>query len=203
MALVIYMRWNILMIFLAGFLVACSGGTGNVVFTGEETGNALGNENASLTIVEYSDYECPFCSRFYRETFPQLKEDYIDTGKVYYVHRNFPLTQIHANAQKSAEAAVCAEQQGAFWEMTDNLSVQRVQGGPAKYKQYAGELGLDMEAFSDCLDSGRAGERVRQEAQQGVAQGVRSTPSFVIDGEVISGAQPYDVFKQLLDSKLG
>ncbi|HLC89152.1 MAG TPA: thioredoxin domain-containing protein, partial [Candidatus Nanoarchaeia archaeon] len=108
-----------------------------------------GKEDAPVTIVEFSDYECPFCARFYTDTFGQLKAKYIDTGKVKFVYRDFPLS-FHQNAQKAAEAAECAGEQNKYYEMHNKLFEGGVQGGTAAFKGYAQEIGLDTSKFNSC-----------------------------------------------------
>ena len=112
-----------------------------------------GDPNAPVTIVEFSDYECPFCEKFYAETLEQLENEYINTGKVKLIYRDFPLGS-HPNAQKAAEAAECAGEQGRYYGMHDMLFENGASGGVASYKAYAQQLGLDTAAFNNCLDSG-------------------------------------------------
>lgn len=160
-----------------------------------------GNSNAPVTIVEWSDFECPFCARFYRDTLPQIQSEYIDTGKVKLVFRDFPLG-FHANAQKSAEAAECAGEQGMFWEMHDKLFDEGVTGGVTSFKQYAADLGLDQSEFDSCLDSGRMASETAKDMQDGQRAGVSGTPGFIINGQLVSGAQPFANFKRVIDAAL-
>mgnify|MGYP006285337169 CR=1 FL=1 len=160
-----------------------------------------GDPNAPVTIVEFSDYECPFCARFYSETFSKIEENYINTGKVKFVYRDFPLS-FHANAQKAAEAAECAGDQGKYYEMHDLLFEKGVSGGVDAFKSYAIEIGLDSSEFDSCLDSGKFESEVQKDFEDGRALGVQGTPAFIINGQAISGAQPYEVFKQIIDSEL-
>ncbi|MCA9487737.1 MAG: DsbA family protein [Nanoarchaeota archaeon] len=161
-----------------------------------------GDVNAPVTIVEFSDYECPFCERFYSETYGQIKSEYIDTGKVNFVYRDFPLSSIHPQAQKAAEAAECAGEQGMYFEMYDKLFTSGVQGGVTSFKQYAMELGLNTEDFNTCLDSGEMANEVKKDMTDGQALGVKGTPAFFINGQMVSGAQPFSVFKQVIDAEL-
>lgn len=164
----------------------------------------LGSEDAPITIVEFSDFQCPFCSRFYLDTFSQIKEQYIDTGKVKFVYRDFPLN-IHQYAQKSAEASECADEQGKFWEYSDVLLQNQSEWstiGIDKFKEYAGQLGLNQEEFNSCLDSDAMAQEVQNDFNQGRQYGVNGTPAFFVNGELISGAQPFSVFKQKIDSLL-
>ena len=162
---------------------------------------SLGDANAPVTIIEFSDYECPFCFRHAKQTFPLIKEDFIDTGKVRYVFRDFPLSN-HPNAQKAAEAAECAGEQGKYWEMHDilfdNQKVLKIEN----YKIWAAELALDQTAFDGCLDSGSMESEVRQDMEDGQAIGISGTPVIFINGRAISGAQPYPVFKFAINAAL-
>jgi protein-disulfide isomerase len=182
-----------------------NGGVGNAVKIPMKTlmddDAVLGNANATVTIVEFSDYECPFCQRFYLETFPQIKSEYIDTGKVKFVYRDFPLN-IHKNAEKAAEAAECAGDQGKYYEMGHMLYTQGVEGGVATFKQYAQDLNLDTEKFNNCLDSDIKAAEVTKDSVAGKQAGVTGTPTFFINGQKISGAQPFSVFKQAIDKAL-
>lgn len=161
----------------------------------------LGDENAPVTIIEFSDYECPFCTRFYLNTLPQLKREYIDTGKVKLIYRDFPLS-FHQNAQKAAEAAECAEEQGKYYEMHDKLFDEGVDGGVSSFKQYAKEIGLNAEEFNECLDSGEMASEVQKDFQDGQRAGVQGTPTFFINGKILKGAQPFEVFKQIIEEEL-
>ncbi len=160
-----------------------------------------GDKNAPVTIIEWSDFECPFCERFYSQSFKKIDEQYIKTGKVKFVYRDYPLG-FHPNAQKAAEAAECAGEQGKFYEMHDLLFEKGVSGGIASFKQYAADLKLDTNKFNDCLDSGKMAQEVSKDTQDGNAVGVSGTPGFVINGQSVSGAQPFEVFKQIIDGEL-
>jgi len=160
-----------------------------------------GSPDAKVTIVEFSDYECPFCERFYTQTYLQLKAEYIDTGKVKFIYRDFPLS-FHPQAQKAAEAAECAGEQGKYYEMHDLLFGKGVSGGVNSFKAYAIELGLDTTKFNDCLDSGSMAGEVRKDMNDGSRAGVRGTPAFYINGQSLSGAQPIEAFRQIIDAEL-
>ena len=161
-----------------------------------------GDINAPVTIVEFSDFECPFCGRYYSETYKRIDEEYIKTGKVRYVFRDYPLS-FHADAQKAAEAAECAGDQGRFWEMHDMIFENQHAMGMMDLKQYAGSLGLDTSAFDTCLYSGKYAEEVLADQRDGAAYGVSGTPTFFINGKAVVGAQPYAVFKEAIDAELG
>ncbi len=166
----------------------------------------LGNKDAKVTIIEFSDFQCPFCGRFYTQTELQLKKDYVDTGKVLFVYRDFPLSSIHPNAQKAAEASECADEQGKFWEYHDLLFTKQDPwadtDGITAFKQYAKDLGLNTGQFNSCLDTGKYASEVDKDFQDGSNAGVSGTPSFFINGQQVVGAQPYSVFKQMIDSEL-
>lgn len=160
-----------------------------------------GKADAKVTIVEFSDFQCPFCGKFYNDAYQQLKKDYIDTGKVKLVYRDFPLG-FHPEAQKAAEAGECADDQGKFWQMHDkifsNQSTMSVDG----YKKWAKELGLDSAKFNQCLDSGTKASEVQKDESDGQAAGIGGTPSFFINEKLVVGAQPYSVFKAAIDAEL-
>lgn len=164
---------------------------------------ALGNPEAPVTIVEFSDYQCPFCERHFQETWPRIKADFVDTGRVRYVFKDFPITSIHPQAPKAHEAARCAGEQGAYWEMHDRIfEGQPEWAGKPKHvkvlRGYALELKLDTAAFDACLDGGRWTQDVQSDLNEGVALGVRGTPTFFIEGDPLVGAQPYEVFQQAI-----
>lgn len=168
---------------------------------------AIGDPNAPVTIIEFTDFQCPFCVRHFEQTFPQIMQNYVDTGKVRYIFKDFPLTSIHPQAVKAAEAARCAIEQDAYLEMHSQLfSNQRQwsgQGGvEAIFIGYADALGLDQNAFSDCLESGRYTNAINDDLQEGSGFGVRGTPAFFVNGLLVSGAQPYSVFQQIIDQAL-
>jgi len=171
----------------------------------------LGLTDAPVTVVEFSDYQCPFCGRFYSTTLPALKRDYIDTGKVRYVFRDYPLDQIHPQARKAAEAAHCAGDQGKYWEMHDRLFRNQQALTPAQLSQHARALGLDGALFDACLNTGAHSQRVEQGLGDGLAAGVQGTPGFIVartksgdavEGTLIRGAQPLEVFRRLIDHLL-
>lgn len=170
----------------------------------------LGDASAPVTIVEFTDMQCPFCRAFFTGAYPQIKQDYIDTGKVALYLRHYPLS-FHAAAQKSGEALECANDQDAMWQLHD-LMYEKQQaldpsGGTVEYtvddiKTWASELGIDMGSFNECLDSGKYTENVTQDMADGTAAGVSGTPAFFINGTPVVGAQPYESFKALIDQEL-
>ena len=158
-----------------------------------------GSASAPVTLVEFSDFQCPFCQRV-APTLKQVKEKYGD--KVRVVWKDFPLTQIHPQAFKASEAAHCAADQGKFWEYHDRLFANQQALQPADLKKHAADLGLDATAFNSCLDSSKYGERVRDGVAEGSRLGVNSTPTIYVNGRVLSGAQPYETFVSVIDEEL-
>jgi protein-disulfide isomerase len=171
----------------------------------------LGDEDATITLVEFTDYQCPFCQRHFQQTYGQIKKDYIDTGKVKLVVRDYPLS-FHPHAQKAAEASECAGDQGKFWEMHDKLfgslnEWSNAADAPAMFKKYAADMKLDTGDFDSCLDNGDNAEEVRNDLADGSASGISGTPGFWILGpdgqnQKISGAYPYETFKTAFDELL-
>jgi len=171
-----------------------------------------GDKNARLTLVEFSDYQCPFCARHFRETLPQIERDYVKTGKVKYVFRDFPIESIHKDAFKAGEAANCAGEQGKYWEMHDRLFSNQQALGQKDLSLHAQTLGLDMPGFQQCLTSGRQASEIRKDVAEGSKVGVRGTPTFFLgltqpDSKIkvlriIRGAQPYTVFKDAIENLL-
>lgn len=181
-----------------------SGQTGNAVLDmGELSDNDAfkGDKDAPVTIVEWSDYECPFCGRFYTNTLRQIEEQYVKTGKVKFVYRDFPLG-FHPQAQKAAEAAECAGEQGKYFEMHDLLFEKGVSGGVTSFKQFASDIGLDTGKFNSCLDSGEMASEIAKDMKDGAAVGIQGTPGFIINGKLVSGAQPFSVFQAEIENAL-
>ncbi|MCC6604551.1 MAG: thioredoxin domain-containing protein [Anaerolineae bacterium] len=160
---------------------------------------AMGDPNAPVTIIEYTDYQCPFCSRHFEQTLSQLQEDYIESGIVYYVFKDFPLTQLHPQAVIAANAARCAGEQGAYLAMHDALFANQSEwsgrsDADTLFNQYAAEMGLDEASFATCLAEGRYEEQIYADLDEGTSFGVSGTPAFFLNGYFLSGAQPYDTF---------
>jgi protein-disulfide isomerase len=160
-----------------------------------------GDPNAKVVLIEYSDFQCPYCLR-HNETMQQIADAYGD--KIAIAFRHFPLTSIHPEAQKAAEASECAAEQGKFWEMHDKIFEANAAGNMnvAAWKQLAGTLGLKTEQFNSCLDSGKYAAKVRQDTSEGGDAGVQGTPATFVNGQLVSGAVPYDQFKQMIDGSL-
>ena len=161
--------------------------------------------SGKVEIVEFSDFQCPFCQRFYNSAYQEIKDKYIDTGKVKFVYRHFPL-QSHPDAQKAAEAAECAGKQGQFFPYHDLLftKLQPNGGGLSvpELKQYARDLGLDAGRFNSCLDNGETAGIVKADLDEARKIGVSGTPSFFINGEKVSGAQPFAAFEAVIERAL-
>ncbi|MCV0431652.1 DsbA family protein [Nitrosopumilus sp.] len=168
----------------------------------------LGDPSAPITIVEFGDYQCHQCYNWFHNTKPSIYQDYIETGKANLVFVD--LAFLGRDSPKAAQASYCAEDQGMYWEYHDilyNSQESKIDGGWAnneRLKAFAFSLGLDMELFDSCLDSGKYSQRVQYNIQQARDHGVRGTPGFFIVGpdgqQQLGGAQPYSVFKQVLDS---
>lgn len=167
-----------------------------------------GKADAPVTIVEFSDYQCPFCGKFYVQTLPSIIKNYIETGKARLIYRDFPLVQIHQNAEKAAEAAECAGKQGKYFEMHNKLFENQQSLGIDNFKKFASDLGLDTGKFNSCLDSGETAAEIQKDEQDGLAVGIQGTPGFIIgktnsnSAQVISGAYPFDAFQQVIENQL-
>jgi protein-disulfide isomerase len=173
----------------AGARVAVSG----------DRGFARGAKDAPVTIIEFSDFQCPYCKNA-TTTVKQVLDKY--PGKVRLVFRDFPLASIHPLAPKAHEAARCAADQGKFWEYHDVLFERSPKLSPAELKQYAQELKLDSAAFAQCLDSGKHVAEVDKDTQEGAGLGLTGTPSFFINGRQLVGAQPLTAFQKIIDAEL-
>ena len=173
----------------------------------------MGDPKAKLTLIEFSDYQCPFCARHVSQTLPQLVTDYVRTGKVKYVLRDFPLENMHPAALKAAEAARCAGEQGKYWAMHDRLITNPRNVDPKGLSAHAKAVGLDVAAFDKCVESGKYAAKVRQDLNDGQEAGVSGTPTFFLGptdpssskvkvAETLVGAQPYSKFKETIDGML-
>ena len=170
-----------------------------------------GESTAKLTLVQFSDFECPYCGKFSRETMPQIDKEYIQTGKMRYVVMNLPLEGMHKSAFKAAETAGCAGEQGKFWEMYERLYAN--QQIIDQWKSHAEAVGLDISKFEDCLNSGREAAQIRRDMAEARKAGITGTPAFFIaftDAKSTTvksvtrlvGSQPYAAFKAAIDRLL-
>ena len=175
--------------------------------TGESV-SALGNPRAPMTVVEFSDYGCPFCRRYVSSAFPQIKAAYIDSGKVYYVFKDLPIVQAHPQAALAAEAARCAGDQSKYWEMHAALFAApsewdtTVTAASAAFAGYASQIGLDPAAFGACMADRRYQASVAANLAQGRHLGLTGTPSFIVDGKLLAGEYPFSVFQTAFDHEL-
>ncbi len=168
-------------------------------------GYSLGRSDAALTLVEFTDYQCPFCKQFHDTTFQQLKKNYIDTGKLRFVSRDLPL-EFHNNALTAAQGARCAGEQEKFWQMRDILIANSTNLGQDAILTYAQQLALDMNRFRLCLDSGKYFAEIQRDIAEAGSAGIAGTPTFVlgkasegtIEGIRIVGAQPYAAFHRII-----
>ncbi len=181
--------------------------TGAKVTTTDRAGSvtAWGPEDAPIKIIAYSKFDCSHCAAFAQSQEPQLRAEYESTGKVRYEYRHLIFTQAPEPARGAANAAECAADQGRFWDYHDTLySLGGTGNGldTASLKSYAAQLGLDTTKFNACVDSGQKLLKVNDDTNAGMAAGVNATPTFFINGEKLQGAQPYSVFKELIDAKL-
>jgi len=197
-----------------GFLGLCASGYFNPVpalaqnkSTGEVLaglgkGPTLGTSGAPVNIVEFSDFQCSYCKRFWADTLPKLKSSYIDNGKAQFGYRHFAILGKHS--EQAAQAVDCAGEQGKFWQYHDELF--KNQGGlsftEAKLKQYARDTGLNTAAFGTCLGTGKYKNKVERETASAAYLGGRGTPLFFVNQRLLVGAQPFDAFQKLIDEEL-
>jgi protein-disulfide isomerase len=173
-----------------------------VQFTPPEGAPRLGDANAKVTIVEFADFQCPFCGRFQQSVYPQIKSEYIDTGKATLVYQDFAF--LGEESTVAAEAAKCAGDQGKFWEYHDYLFTHQKGENQGAFvarnlKAFARLLKLDVAKFNACLDSGQKKQAVEDETTAGKNIGVTGTPTIIVNGKVFVGALPFDTFKQAID----
>ena len=166
---------------------------------------ALGSKDAPLTMVEFTDFQCPYCQRFHVSTFAELKKVYIDTGKLRFVSRDLPL-DFHPNAMQAAEAGRCAGEQGQFWAMRDRMNANPDKLDIVSLVSWAQDLKLNVTGFRACVDSQKYRNAIQSDIQMAQRIGANGTPSFVVgkstadgvDGELVVGAMPYQLFDQKL-----
>ena len=189
--------------FMAGFWVhalldedGAEGGTPSAALDDP----AWGPEDARVTIEEFADFQCPYCGSFAREIAPALRATYED--RVRYVYRDFPLVRSHEFAQKAAEAAQCAHEQGLFWQYHDVLFANQKALAEPELKRYAEQVGADTDEFNLCLDSGKNAWEVLLDTQDGNLAGVTGTPAFLINGILVTGVIPFEQFQAIIDQAL-
>jgi len=182
---------------------AAAGGAPEVVLPPipDPDAHAKGDADAPVVIQEWSDFQCPFCSRFALETLPSIMQTYVDTGKVRFEYHHFPLS-FHPQALKAAVASECAGEQSKFWEMHDKIFAGQATLADGSYATWAKELALDETKFSSCMSSGKFNSAIQQDMATGQAAGISGTPGFLINGKFVSGAQPFSVFEQVIDAEL-
>jgi protein-disulfide isomerase len=162
-----------------------------------------GSDKAPVTLIEFSDFQCSFCRKFWQTTLPLIEKKYFSTGKVKFIYRHFAI--LGKPSEASAQAAECAGEQGKFWEYHDKLFAS---AGSAlaftngKLKGYAKELGLKSQAFDQCLDSGKHLKKVEGETAIAALLGARGTPAFFLNGQMLVGAQPFEVFEEVIEKEL-
>jgi protein-disulfide isomerase len=171
----------------------------------------LGDPDAPLTLIEFSDYQCPYCRTFYNQALPQIKEKYIDTGQINLVYRDFPLN-FHDGAIPAAAAAECAREQGGdevYFQMHDKIFDGQNDLGHGTVKipnesltQYAEDLDLDMNEFEKCIESDDVKAEIAADLSTGQKVGISGTPGFILDGKLIEGAQPFEVFDAAIQAAL-
>jgi len=178
------------------------------IFIGVDDDPVLGSPDAKVLVIEFGDYQCPTCRMFWKDVEPRLKKDYIDTGKVKLVFRDFPLNQ-HPEAVLAAMAVNCAHDQNKYWEYHDKVFREQYNKGDdivrfkaADLKKWAKETKLDPAKFDQCLDSEKYRNEVLKDRMDGEAAGVQGTPTFFINGRVMGGAQQYVEYKKLIDDLL-
>lgn len=165
----------------------------------------LGNKNAKVTIIEFADYQCPFCSKWFTDVEAKIIKDYVDTGKVKFAYRDYAF--LGDESKSSAQATRCANDQGKFWEFHDYLFNHQNGENQGAFsadnlKGFASTLGLSADQFNSCMDSGKYAKAVDDDLAAGQKAGVQGTPTAFVNGQILVGAQPYDAFKKLIDEEL-
>ncbi|OGY18057.1 MAG: hypothetical protein A2784_05085 [Candidatus Chisholmbacteria bacterium RIFCSPHIGHO2_01_FULL_48_12] len=165
-----------------------------------------GEESAPVTMVEFTDYQCPFCKRAFEQTWPELVKEYIDTGKVRYLVHDLPLS-IHPNAPVAAEAARCAGEQGKYWQMHDAIFTNQDDWANGQVdelmQQYARGVGVNMAQFNNCYEGEKYKAAVEADVALAARLGATGTPTFYINGRSLVGAQPIAAFKVVIEEELG
>ena len=170
----------------------------------------LGDKNAPITIVEYTDYQCPFCQRFHLSAYPEIKKNYIDTGKVRFYSKDLPL-DFHPNAMRAAQAARCAGEQGKFWEIRNTMGANPDKLDMGHIMGFATDLKLDTQKFQDCVNSDKYKDKVQADVAEAMRVGANGTPAFIVgkstgngvDGELVVGAMPFAMFDEKIKQVQG
>lgn len=174
-----------------------------------------GNPDAPVTIIEYSDFQCPFCLRFFQQTLPLIEQNYIDTGKIKFVYKDLPLDSLHPNARAAHIAAECADEHGKFWEYHDVLFEKQPQWNSLAsselentFTEFATDMGLQAASFESCMQSPNIADEVNNDTLEAASFGATGTPTFFIGNEKdgfikLVGAQPFVVFQNVIDNQLG
>lgn len=184
----------------SGSRAAAPSGPAPVVNVSTDDDPAWGPQDAPVTIIEFSDFQCPYCARFHQETYKQIRQNY--EGKIRFVYRDFPIVQLHPYAEISAEAAECVNEQGKFWEFHDLLLTNQNITSIDDVNRFAAQLGTNMDSYNECMDAHRYQQEVAKDIQDGTSYGVQGTPTFFINGQPVVGAQPYSVFASVIDAQL-
>ncbi len=171
----------------------------------------LGKNDAPLTMVEFTDFQCPFCGRFEATTFPEIKKNFIDTGKLRLILRDLPLSDLHPYALKAAQSVHCAGDQGKFWEMKDLVFKNQSRLDVDSLAGYAKDISLDADTYKSCMADGKHLKEIGEETKYAISLGITGTPTFIlgktdgdtVEGRVIVGAQPYAVFEAAINEILG
>lgn len=166
-------------------------------------GWVAGSDSAPVEVEEYADFQCPACKSFAVLTLPDVMERLVRTGQVRWRFRDFPLVQLHPNSMAAHEAAACAGEQGMFWQMHDQLYYQQdawfsARNAPKVFRGYAEKVGVDLGKYDDCVDTRRYAARIMASSRQGAARGVNSTPTIILDGQMMGGLA-YDSLKALIE----
>lgn len=204
---------HLIQLMLAALMVCVAGSVsraaGQGKFIGVDDDPVLGDAGAKVTIIEFGDYQGPSCRMFWKEVEPRLKKDYIDTGRVKLVFRDFPIVQIHPEAMLASMAVDCAGEQNKYWQYHDKVFREQYNKGDdlARFtvddlKKWGKDTGLDVAAFNACVDSNRYQDDVAKDKADGDGVGIQGTPMFFINGRVVGGAQPYPVFKKVIDEEM-
>jgi protein-disulfide isomerase len=183
-------------------------GSAQAKFIAVDDDPRLGKADAKVTIIEFGDFQCPYCRAFWRETLPRIKKEYVDTGRVRIAYRDFA-QDAHLEALMTAMAAECAEDQGKYWEFHDKVFREQDRRGrdvvryrAADVERWATEIGLEAGAFNECFDSERHKAEVQKDYKDGAGIGMSGTPVFFINGRALVGAHPFSTFQKVIEEEL-